>query len=72
LHFRSAKENMSEFQKYIQLKSTQVLIPNQLNVDTIFLFFFCNLLIITILALYLAGIENDDFLFFELFKASEF
>lgn len=67
---------MSANFKYNQLKLSQILIPNQLQVGAYFAFYLCNLLIITIFTLVkfdLTQRELSFFFFFKnLFKASEF
>lgn len=68
---------MYERIKYYSQKTTQILIPNQLEeVGTYFAFYLCNLLIITIFTFVKFGLIQHQlsFLFFfkNQFKASEF
>ena len=55
---------MSILLKYIQEKSLQILIPNQLGVDAYFAFILRNLLIINIFTSNIVGFKNAIFSFF--------
>ncbi len=67
---------MSANFKYNQLKLSQILIPNQLQVGAYFAFYLCNLLIIIIFepVLQVLILSRLSFFFFfnNQFKASEF